>query len=167
MPPRFPTSRAYWNLRAEQVLNRVFNDEDNILRTVQVEVNQPSKQPDASTRNPPRLSWPQVSLVGLGLIAVLGSSGLTLHWKLTQQALEREGNLALIERLRNNQTPETENDQRKRTEKNSSKAPVNGALEEPAIENELRDSALPKTTTLEPITIPLPSENSSRASVAV
>ena len=42
MPPRIPTSSAYWSLRAEQILDRVFNDDDNILKTVQVQVN-PSK----------------------------------------------------------------------------------------------------------------------------
>ena len=38
MPTRLPTSRDYWNLRAEQVMDRVFNDGDNILETVQVQV---------------------------------------------------------------------------------------------------------------------------------
>ena len=103
MPTRFPTSRAYWNLRAEQVLDRVFSDKDNILETVRVEVNPQSNQTPATPRTASTITWPQVGMVGLGLIAVLGISGLTLHWRLTQQALEREGNLALVERLRRNQ----------------------------------------------------------------
>ena len=49
MPPQIPTSRAYWNLRAEQVLDRVFNDDDNILKTMQVQVNPQSKQQEATS----------------------------------------------------------------------------------------------------------------------
>ena len=89
-------------------MDRVFHDGDNVLETVQVQVHPQTVQTDASKGNPSALTWPQVSLVGLGLIALLGSSGLAIHWKLTQQALEREGNLALIERLRNNPSADAE-----------------------------------------------------------
>ena len=83
-------------MRAEQVLDRVFNDDENILNAVQVEINPQSQLAEARHQKTARLSWQQVSLAALGLLAVLGSSALTLHWRLTQQALEREGNLALI-----------------------------------------------------------------------
>ena len=103
-------------------MDRVFNDGDNILETVQVQVypqtaqstqGAQAAQTEASTLNLPALTWPQVSLAALGLIAVLGSSGLALHWRLSQQALEREGNLSLIERLRNNQLVQRTNNQNK------------------------------------------------------
>ena len=165
MPPRLPTSRDYWNLRAEQVMDRVFHDGDNVLETVQVQVhpqtNQTTQtaqttQTDASKGNPSALTWPQVSLVGLGLIAVLGSSGLAIHWKLTQQALEREGNLALIERLRNNPSADTEAGQGRRTAETTPAAAAQGSGEEGATTNPLTISPLPNTaTTLDPITVPL------------
>ena len=38
MPPRLSTSKAYWNLRAEQVMDRVFSDDDHTLEAVEVQV---------------------------------------------------------------------------------------------------------------------------------
>ena len=161
MPPQIPTSRAYWNLRAEQVLDRVFNDDDNILKTVQVQVNPQSTQQEASHQSPAELSWPQVSLAALGLIAVLGSSGLALHWRLSQQALEREGNLALIERLRNNQNkPAPITTSQTATETSSEATPT---------ADELEIAALPNASSaqLDPITVPLPTaEVTSTTSIA-
>ena len=161
MPPQIPTSRAYWNLRAEQVLDRVFNDDDNILKTVQVQVNPQSKQQEVSHQNPAGLSWPQVSLAALGLIAVLGSSGLALHWRLSQQALERESNLALIERLRNNQNkPAPITTSQTATETSSEATPTADELEIAALPNA-------SSTQLDPITVPLPTaEVTSTTSIA-
>ena len=158
MPPQIPTSRAYWNLRAEQVLDRVFNDDDNILKTVQVQVNPQSTQQEASHQSPAGLSWPQVSLAALGLIAVLGSSGLALHWRLSQQALEREGNLALIERLRNNQLVQRTNNQNKPAPTTTSQTATEPSSQATSTANELEISALPNasSTQLDPITVPLP-----------
>ena len=161
MPPQIPTSRAYWNLRAEQVLDRVFNDDDNILKTVQVQVNPQSTQQEASHQSPAELSWPQVSLAALGLIAVLGSSGLALHWRLSQQALEREGNLALIERLRNNPNkPAPITTSQTATETSSEATPTADELEIAALPNA-------SSTQLDPITVPLPTaEVTSTTSIA-
>ena len=161
MPPQIPTSRAYWNLRAEQVLDRVFNDDDNILKTVQVQVNPQSNQQEASHQSPAGLSWPQVSLAALGLIAVLSSSGLALHWRLSQQALEREGNLALIERLRNNQNkPAPITTSQTATETSSEATPTADELEIAALPNA-------SSTQLDPITVPLPTaEVTSTTSIA-
>ena len=161
MPPQIPTSRAYWNLRAEQVLDRVFNDDDNILKTVQVQVNPQSTQQKANHQSPAELSWPQVSLAALGLIAVLGSSGLALHWRLSQQALEREGNLALIERLRNNQN--------KSAPITTSQTATETSSEATPTADELEIAALPNasSTQLDPITVPLPTaEVTSTTSIA-
>ncbi len=161
MPPRIPTSRAYWNLRAEQVLDRVFNDDENILNTVQVQVNPQSQQTEEKPQHRAGLSWPQVSLAALGLVAVLGSGALTLHWRLTQQALEREGNLALIERLRNNQPVAPRNKQDGPTPEISSTtaAAAEALTDDTTTADELEIKALPNasTTQLGPISIPLPS----------
>ena len=165
MPTRFPTSRAYWNLRAEQVLDRVFSDKDNILETVRVEVNPQSNQTPATPRTASTITWPQVGMVGLGLIAVLGISGLTLQWRLTQQALERESNLALVERLRRNQATETGKAQSNHTAQAVSDTAVassEAATEESVPGNELKISTLPNASKrLDPITIPLPSSEVS------
>ncbi len=135
-------------------MDRVFHDEDNILETVQVQVKPQTTQTGASIPHPPGLSWPQVSLVALGLIAVLGSSGLAVHWKLTQQALEREGNLALIERLRKNQSAATGAAQSRQTPESSAAAV--GSSETAATADQPDSNALTDTaTTLEPITVPL------------
>ena len=169
MPPQIPTSRAYWNLRAEQVLDRVFNDDDNILKTVQVQVNPQSNQQEASHQSPAGLSWPQVSLAALGLIALLGSSGLALHWRLSQQALEREGNLALIERLRNNQLVQRTNNQNKPAPTTTSQTATEPSSQATSTANELEISALPNAsaTQLDPITVPLPTaEVTSTTSIA-
>lgn len=178
MPTRLPTSRDYWNLRAEQVMDRVFNDGDNILETVQVQVypqtaqsaqGTQGAQTEASTLNLPALTWPQVSLAALGLIAVLGSSGLALHWRLSQQALEREGNLALIERLRNNQLVQPRNNQSKPAPTTTSQTATEPLTEATSAADELKITALPNAsgTQLDPITVPLPTADfSSTASIA-
>ena len=44
MPSRLSTSRAYWNLRAEQVMDRVFKDGEQTLETVQVRVDTPAPE---------------------------------------------------------------------------------------------------------------------------
>ena len=147
----------------------MFNDDDNILKTVQVQVNPQSKQQETSYQSPAELSWPQVSLAALGLIAVLGSSGLALHWRLSQQALEREGNLALIERLRNNQPVQRRNNQSKPAPTTTSQTATEPLTEATSAADELKITALPNAsgTQLDPITVPLPTaEVSSTASIA-
>jgi hypothetical protein len=117
-----PTSRAYWELRAEQVLNRVFSPEAPI--DVEVCETPPtttpagpragqrpaSRRPPAPSRQaPPSLWWrqlqqqPTVLLAGLSLLVTLTAGttllGLSL-WQQSQQAIRQERNLLLVERLR-------------------------------------------------------------------
>ena len=157
MPPQIPTSRAYWNLHAEQVLDRVFNDDDNILKTVQVQVNPQSKQQEASHQSPAGLSWPQVPLAALGLITIPGSGDLALHWKLSQQALEQEGNIVLIKRLHNNQLVQSTNNQSKPVPITTPQKAAKPLSEATSTLNELEITALPNAsaTQLEPITVQL------------
>ena len=147
----------------------MFNDDDKILKTVQVQVNPQSKQREASHQNPAGLSWPQVSLAALGLIAVLGSSGLALHWRLSQQALEREGNLALIERLRNKKLVQSTNNQSKPVPTTTSQTDAKPLSEATSTADELEIAALANAsaTQLDPITVPLPTaEVTSTSSIA-
>lgn len=114
-----PTSRAYWELRAEQVLNRVFNPE----APIDVEICDTPEPPAAGTPAAPRPrtrsatatpaarraaprpqpSQPGLMVAGAGLLitatAALGLVILSL-WQQGQQALRQERNLLLVERLR-------------------------------------------------------------------
>ena len=106
-----PTSRAYWELRAEQVLNRVFSPESPI--EVEVRDTSPAAAPEptqqtgakpvgssrASTMSPGD-TW---ILVGTSLLVTLTTGfallGLTL-WQQGQQAIRQERSMLLVERLR-------------------------------------------------------------------
>lgn len=119
-----PTSRAYWELRAEQVLNRVFSPE----APIEVEVCDTPASSQA-TPFPPRpaatsarraqaskarsrvaSAWTSglqhqpalvMAAVGLTVTTLAGSVlvGLSL-WGQSQQALRQERNMLLVERLR-------------------------------------------------------------------
>ncbi len=118
-----PTSRAYWELKADQVLNRVFE----AGTAIEVEVlDRPPLQPSgpgpqdvepstapaapSAVQRPPR-SWPLwmgerpgLVLAGLGvagLISVGGSLLVVGLWSQSQQSLRQERNLLMLERLRN------------------------------------------------------------------
>jgi len=119
-----PTSRAYWELRAEQVLNRVFSPE----APIEVEVCEtptaagaapftaprpkPRGGPSTVSRARQRMSsaWNGslqhqpalvIAAVGLTVTTLAGSAliGLSL-WSQGQQALRQERNMLLVERLR-------------------------------------------------------------------
>lgn len=116
-----PTSRAYWELKAEQVLNRVFDAET----AIEVEVLEhpptrisppappapssgPERQPRAkrTRRHWPGWMGPQPGLVlaGIGVTGLIAAGGSLLLiglWSQNQQALRQERNLLLLERLRN------------------------------------------------------------------
>ena len=163
MPPRLSTSKAYWNLRAEQVMDRVFSDDDHTLEAVEVQVEAPPTAPATSTttRHNKPLTWPQVCLAAVGVVAVLGSAGLTLHWRQSQQALERDRNLALIEQLQRQPSPATD-------ASTVDSPPSDGELPEASSSNAASDPALPQSgltitplpstppALLEPITLPIP-----------
>ena len=163
MPPRLSTSKAYWNLRAEQVMDRVFSDDDHTLEAVEVQVEAPPTAPTSctTTRQNRSLTWPQVSLAAVGVVAVLGSAGLTLHWRQSQQALERDRNLALLEQLQRQPSPATDattvasppNDG-ELSEGSSSDAASDPELPQSGITITPLPSALPAQ--LEPITLPIP-----------
>ena len=158
MPSRLSTSRAYWNLRAEQVMDRVFKDGEQTLETVQVRVDTPAPEmraPEMPANQPTGLSWPQVCLVALGVIGVLGSGALALHWNLTQQTLERERNLALIERLRGNRPGGTATAAGTQPPVTTPAAGPSGTVP-PDDPPEIAMAPITTTTELDPITVPLP-----------
>jgi len=102
-----PTSLAYWDLRAEQVLNRVFEPE----KPIEVEFcDSPGQAPlqgvvPSLAINPlPKPDREPKPLLVLTAGAVVVATGACLavwgFWNQSQQAIQQERNMILIERLR-------------------------------------------------------------------
>ncbi|MDC0320078.1 DNA polymerase III subunit beta [Synechococcus sp. AH-551-G03] len=106
MPSRLSTSTAYWNLRAEQVMDQVFHAAEPSLKAVEIQVEpapDPANNPIAAPLPTTPLSiqpWQQLTLIGVTLGALLCSAWLARSWQLSEQALYRERNLALTEKLK-------------------------------------------------------------------
>ena len=104
------TSRAYWELRAEQVMDRVFQPVAGTARladdpspgqpesiAVEVEVTEaPAPEPPARRSGTPLL-WLCGSLTGLALVGV---TLLGLAWSRATQELQQERTLRLLQGLR-------------------------------------------------------------------
>jgi hypothetical protein len=111
-----PTSRAYWELKAEQVLNRVFEPEPPIVLEVcdapslaSGAGRGPSLEPSLADSHHPasRINQlgrqPGLLLAGAG-VTVMVMAGMALValgiWNQSQLAIRQERNMLLIERLR-------------------------------------------------------------------
>ena len=98
MPARVPTSRAYWNLRAEQVMDNLFDRETVTAPTqpnvvpVDVDVHEPATEP---TKLRPPSAWLLPLISGIAVAGVIGSA-----WLVSSLQLERQQSAALIEQLR-------------------------------------------------------------------
>ena len=142
MPSRLSTSTAYWNLRAEQVMDQVFHAAEPSLKAVEIQMEpapDPANKPVAAPLPPPRLSiqpWQQLTLIGVTLGALLCSAWLARSWQLSEQALYRERNLALTEKLKARAIP-------------SPSAP------QKATEPEAEPETVATLPSLEPLTLPL------------
>ena len=142
MPSRLSTSTAYWNLRAEQVMDQVFHAAEPSLKAVEIQV-EPAPDPANNFIAAPlpttRLSiqpWQQLTLIGVTLGALLCSAWLARSWQLSEQALYRERNLALTEKLKARAIP-------------SPSAPPK------ATEPEAEPETVATLPSLEPLTLPL------------
>lgn len=114
-----PTSRAYWELKAEQMLNRVFSNESPI----EVEIVEPAASPAAPIETPrPQTQPPQsgrkrsaqaiaellqrrpelvpISIAGAAVLMAVVTVVVAGLLGSQQQALRQERNLVLLERLR-------------------------------------------------------------------
>ena len=111
MPSRLSTSTAYWNLRAEQVMDQVFHEAVPALKAVEIQLEpapDPANHPVADPlQTTPRSTqpWQQLTLIGVTLGALLCSAWLGRSWQLSEQTLYRERNLALTEKLKADATP--------------------------------------------------------------
>ena len=103
MSARVPTSRAYWNLRAEQVIDQVFDRETFTapsqphLVSVDVDVHEPTNKP---TERHSSSAWLLPLISGIAVAGVICSAWLVSSLQRSRLELERQQNAALIERLR-------------------------------------------------------------------
>ena len=106
MSARVPTSRAYWNLRAEQVMDQVF-DRGTVtapsqphLVPVDVAVHEPTtKASEPSERRSPS-TWLLPLISSIAVTGVICSAWLVSSLQRSRLELERKQNAALIEQLR-------------------------------------------------------------------
>lgn len=127
-PPRptrgLPTSRAYWELKAEQMMNRVFAP-DAAIDLEPLPAEEPAPRPATAHRPlppaapppprgaaravasaPPQRRFSDLTVLlaallgGVGLMGALGAVLLVQQWAGLQRNLSQERNLLLVERLR-------------------------------------------------------------------
>jgi hypothetical protein len=113
-----PTSRAFWELKADQMMNRVFAPEAPIDLDplaphrplppvashgprVQPSGNRAPAQQDRTTNDPSALTVLLLAaLGGVGLVGALSTVLLVQQWAGLQRSLSQERSLLLVERLR-------------------------------------------------------------------
>ena len=106
MPARVPTSRAYWNLRAEQVMDSVFDRETVTapsqphLVPVDVDVHEPTTKPNEPSERRSPSTWLLPLISGIAVAGVICSAWLMSSLQRSRLELERKQNTALIEQLR-------------------------------------------------------------------
>ena len=92
-------------------MDHVFNEATPSLKAVEIRVEPaqaPVNNPVAATlptTRPSTQPWQQLTLIGVTLGALLCSAWLARSWQLSEQALYRERNLALTEKLKARATP--------------------------------------------------------------
>ncbi|WP_244276101.1 pilus assembly protein PilZ [Synechococcus sp. N19] len=106
MPARVPTSRAYWNLRAEQVMDNVFDRETVTapsqphLVPVDVDVHEPTTKPSEPSERRSPSTWLLPLISGIAVAGVICSAWLVSSLQRSRLELERKQNAALIEQQR-------------------------------------------------------------------
>ena len=110
---RLPTSRAYWNLRAEQVMDKVFDQEalnsarPNHLVPVDVDVHvheppasaPPPAQPNLTPSTTSPTPWLLLIVSGLAVAGAVNSGWLISSLLQSRSQLDQERNLQMLERL--------------------------------------------------------------------
>ena len=108
---RLPTSRAYWNLRAEQVMDKVFDQEalnsarPNHLVPVDVDVHDPPApvpppaQPNPTPSTTSTTPWLLLIVSGLAVAGAVNSGWLMSSLLQSRGQLDQERNLQMLERL--------------------------------------------------------------------
>ena len=109
MSARVPTSRAYWNLRAEQVMDNVF-ERETVTAPSQphlvpvevdvVDVHEPTTKPTEPSERRSPSTWLLPLISGIAVAGVICSAWLVSSLQRSRLELERKQNAALIEQLR-------------------------------------------------------------------
>ena len=106
MPAQVPTSRAYWNLRAEQVMDNVFDRGTATAPTqpgvvpVDVDVHEPTTKPSEPRERRSSSTWLLPLISGIAVTGVICSAWLVSSLQRSRLQLERQQSAALIEQLR-------------------------------------------------------------------
>ena len=139
MSPRVPTSRAYWNLRAEQVIDRVFERETVTARTqphlvpVDVDVHEATTKPSEPSECRSPSAWLLPLISGIVVAGAICSAWLVSSLQRSRLELERQESAALIKQLREQLA----------------------AQESPAEETATPEEASLAIQSLEPLTLPI------------
>ena len=146
MPSRLSRSRAFWNLRAEQVMDQVFSHGDTTLQALPSALGRSAAHNENTQRTiqrNPRSQGPW--LIASSVVALLGlgtSLWLAHDWQRSLQALNRERDLQMIERLRRMPVATAT------TTAPTDPRPTNGAATN-------AEATAKSTPALEPLTLPL------------
>ena len=106
MSARVPTSRAYWNLPAEQVIDRVFERETVAARTqphlvpVDVDVHEPTIKPTEPSKRRSPSTWLLQLISGVVVAGAICSAWLVSNLQRSRLELERQQSAALTEQPR-------------------------------------------------------------------
>jgi hypothetical protein len=111
------TSRAYWELKAEQVMDRVFDNTTGRPAPTPLPTVRPAAEPaiEVEVRDASRPSWqigaaqlpPQLAAgiaAGLGCLTLVGGISLWHGWSEARNDLRQERNLRLLEGIRSLET---------------------------------------------------------------
>ena len=158
-------SRAFWNLRAEQVMDQVFMKSDSTLHAVRVAVDPdqpPRRNESGTTRQQQKRNGLLISATVMAGLGLSSSLWLAHNWQRSLQALNRERDLQMIERLRHLPVNTQANQASKA---DTASAPANAATANavPTIASaELQPLTIPLAGTLPiPNAIPSPEEEAA------
>ena len=151
-------SRAFWNLRAEQVMDQVFMKSDSTLHAVRVAVDPdqpPRRNESGTTRQQQKRNGLLISATVMAGVGLISSFWLAHNWQRSLQALNRERDLQMIERLRHLPVNTQANQASKA---DTAPAPANAAI----ASAELQPLTIPLAGTLPiPNAIPSPEEDAA------
>ena len=105
MAVRLPTSRTYWNLRAEQVMDKVFDQDalnssrPNHLIPVDVDVHEPPPPTPPAPAATSTTPWLLLIVSGIAVAGAVNSGWLISSLLQSRSQLDQERNLLMLERL--------------------------------------------------------------------
>ena len=157
MSARVPTSRAYWNLRAEQVMDNVFDRETVTAPTqpgvvpVDVDVHEPTTQPTEPTKRRSPSTWLLPLISGVAVAGVICSAWLVNSLQRSRLEVERQQNAALIEQLRQQVAAQESRAEETATPEDASLAiqslePLTLPIQQPPIQQPLTVAPIPQLT---------------------